>query len=166
MTRVMHRAVRGVAALGAFALATVVCPADARAQSSSVDCTIYEIKASSKGKGIDAELKPLEKKLSKGPFKAWTRFEKLAVHKKKLVRMKPVEAKLVPGKLSVLYKGTIREKGRKDRVRLSLTVDDKQGKRVIDTGTEQDSGDYFLIVDGRLRIRGGDYILALSCLSE
>lgn len=166
MKRVMSQAAHGIAALGVFALVTLFAHVDARAESSSVDCAIFEIKASSDGVGIDKELKPLEKKLSRGPFKAWKRFQKLAIHQKKLVRMRAAETKLVPGKLSVLYKGTIQAKGRKDRVRLSLTIDDKNGKRVIDTGTEQDSGDYFLIVDGRLRIPGGDYILALSCVSK
>ena len=166
MMRVMSQAARGMTALGVFALVTLFAHVDARAESGAVDCAIFEIKASNVGEGIDKELKPLQKKLSKGPFKAWKRFQKLAIHNKKLAHMRAAEAKLVPGKLSVLYKGTIQVKGRKDRVRLSLTIDDKGGKRVIDTGTEQDSGDYFLIVDGRLRISGGDYILALSCVAK
>jgi len=164
--RVKSQTAHGITALGVFALVTLFSHLEARADSDSVACSIFEIKASTDGKGIDKELKPLEKKLSRGPFKAWTRFQKLAIHQQKLTRMRAAETKLVPGKLSVLYKDTIQAKGRKDRVRLSLTIDDKDGKRVIDTGTEQDSGDYFLIVDGRLRIPGGDYILALSCVAK
>ena len=127
-------------------------------------CTVFEIKASNPPQGgIDPALKPLEKKLQKGPFKAWKRFYRLAKHDLQLSRMTSEEIALVPGKLSVLMRGVVRDEGRKARLRLSLTIDNKDGKRVINTGTEQDSGDFFLIVDGRLPIPGGDYILALGC---
>ena len=152
----------------ALALAgTVVLAGHGRAWAEPpADCTVFEIKASNPAKGgIDPALKPLEKKLQKGAFKAWKRFDMLAKHQSKVTRMKAEEVALVPGKLSVLLRGVVREEGRKARLRLSITVDDKAGKRLINTGTEQDSADYFLIVDGRLVIPGGDYILALSCVA-
>ena len=166
MRRVTSQAAHGITALGVFALVVLLAPGDARAQASSADCSIYEIKASNTGEGTDADLKPLRKKLGRGPFKAWKRFQKLAIHTKALAHMRADETKLVPGKLSLLYKGTVQAKGRKDRVRLSLTIDDRSDKRVVDTGIEQDSGDFFLIVDGRLRIPGGDYVFALSCVAK
>ncbi len=152
-----------VAAVAAALLAVLAGPARAE---DAADCTVFEIKASNDKAGIDPQLKVLEKKLQKGPFKAWKRFDLLAKHSVKLARMKAREIKLVPGKLSVLVRGVVTEEGRKPRLRLSLTVDNKEGKRVINTGTEQDSGDYFLIVDGRLVIPGGDYILALGCVAK
>ncbi len=167
MTRVARGIAHAIAALAVCAMVTLPGLGEARAEPKPADCTVFEIKASDPDKGgIDPALKPLEKKLRKGPFKAWSRFDKLAKHDKKLSRMKAEEIGLVPGKLSILLRGVAREEGRKARLRLSLTVDNKQGKRVINTGTEQDSGDFFLIVDGRLKIPGGDYILAISCTAR
>ena len=167
MTRVARGIAHAFAALAMCGMVTLFGIGEARADANPADCTVFEIKASNPDKGgIDPALQPLEKKLRKGPFKAWSRFDKLAKHSKTLTRMKSEEIALVPGKLSMLLRGVAREEGRKARLRLSLTVDNQQGKQVSNTGTELDSGDFILIVDGRLKIPGGDYILAVSCAAK
>jgi len=129
----------------------------------AADCHIFEIKAS-KGKAeVDPALEPLRKKLSKPPFDSWTSFKLMAKHDQQVERMKALELKLAPGgKLSLLYRDLISAPGKKPRLRLSFTLDDKSGKRVADLTVKLDSGDYNLIGGGSLP-EGAAYILATTC---
>jgi len=128
-----------------------------------VRCRLFEIKATKDKKGIDPQLKPLRRKLSKPPFDSWTSFKLLAKHQKDAPRMKALQLKLVPGgKLTLLYRDRSERKGKKARIRLSFTLDDKSGKRIADLTVKLDSGDFNLIGGGRAK-DGAAYILATAC---
>jgi len=137
---------------------------DAVAQpSGTADLTVYEIRASNEAGASDPEVTQgeLGKKLKKGPFRAWSRFQKLAKHTNQIVQLKALAVDVATGKLSVLYRGRQQTKGKKDRLRMSLTMDDRQGKRTLDTTIELDTGDYFL-VGGQPLGDGATFILAIS----
>ncbi len=166
MIRGAHGWVRTLVLCGGIAAILLIGPSMAAAQPGAARCTIYEIKASSGAKSIDPALKPLEKKLTRGAFRQWSRFEKLAVHNKTFARMKPVRVALVPGSMSGLLRGISQFKGKKDRLTISLQLDSKSGTRLQDTTTKLDSGDSILIVDGGLKVPGGTYIFALQCSTK
>lgn len=149
---------------GAIAVVMALGAGSASAAPETASCKIFEIKATKDGKkGIAKELAPLRKKLSRPPFDSWKSFEVLAMHAETIERMKALELKLVPGgELSLLYRDLISSKGKKPRLRLSFTLDDKDGKRIADLTVKLDSGDYNLIGGGRLE-GGAAYILATTC---
>ena len=127
------------------------------------DCTVLEIKASNEGKGIDGALKPLAKKFKKPPFSSWNTFKLLKRHQKAVQQMKEASFKLVPGgNMSLLFRSVTSSKNKKDRLRLTFTIDDKKGKRKLESTMNLDSGDYYLIGGDSL---GDDsvYILATAC---
>ena len=130
----------------------------ASAQAEEVaSCTIFEIEASSGDGGIDADLKVLEKKLKKPPFSAWKSFKVVKKHAVKATLMKSLSLKLVKGgALSILYRDRTDAKGSKPRLRLALTLDDKNGKRKAEMTIKIDSGDYTLLA------RGSD-VFAVGC---
>lgn len=137
---------------------------EAHADAGSAQCTLFEIEATNDGApAIDKQLQPLKKKLEKPPFSSWKTFKVLGKHDKALTRMKPTELKLaVGGKLTALYRDFIEAKGKKDRLRMTVTMDDKKGKRALDTTFTVDAGDYILI-GGQTLPSGATYILAISC---
>ncbi len=150
-------------ALG-VALSITLHSAPALADDAGVKLTIYEIRASNDKGSSDPELSkgPLAKKLQKGPFRSWSKFEKLAKHDEKAKRLEAKVVELQPGgKLSVLYRDRMKSQGKKDRLRLSVAIDKKDGKRRLDTTVELDAGDFFL-VGGSSLPGGATYILAIS----
>lgn len=156
------------ALLGAALLAAVLAgwQTEARAQeATAATCEFLEIKASGGDGGIDPSLKELSGKLQKPPFSSWKRFERVAGHSRTLTRMKAVDVPLkMGGKLGALFRQHSKAPGKKDRLSLSLTLDDKSGKRALDTKVHVDSGDYFLIVADQSTKSG--YILAFSCTAR
>lgn len=153
---------------GALVLAGLIVLCAGTASAADVaKCKILEIKATKDPKGgIDSELKPLKAKLERPPFDSWKSFKVLAKHQKQVERMKALELKLVPGgKLSLLYRDLSATKGKKPRLRLSFTLDDKSGKRIAEYTIKLDSGDYNLIGGGRLK-GGAAYILATTCQAK
>jgi hypothetical protein len=162
----MIRVARHAAQLIAFglALAITLTGSEALADNGKAELTVYEIRASNDKGDSDPELSKgrLANKLRKGPFRSWTKFEKLAKHEKTVAQLKAQMVGLKPGgKLSVLYRSRIQSKGKKDRLRLSITLDKKNGKRHLDTTIELDAGDFFL-VGGQNLPDGATYILAIS----
>jgi hypothetical protein len=136
-------------------------PAKANA---TAELTVYQIRATNEDKPSDAELTQgqLGKKLSKGPFKSWKRFTLISPKQIQTVQqLKSVEAALATGKLGVLYRSRMQSQGKKDRLRLSLTMDDQKGKRTLDTTIELDSADFFL-VGGQPLGNDATFILAIS----
>ncbi|HUH05502.1 MAG TPA: hypothetical protein VML75_26080 [Kofleriaceae bacterium] len=130
----------------------------------SAELTVYEIRASNDKGDSDAELETgaLAKKLKKGPFRSWSRFQVMGKHQLQAQQLKARELALKPGgQLSVLYRARMRNDGKKDRLRMSVTMDKPDGKRHLDTTVEVDAGDYFL-VGGRSLDDGATYILAIS----
>ncbi len=163
MTRVARWVARAVAVVCAGTV--LFAGSDAFAGSDDARCSVYEVKASNGDKPhMDKALKPLAKKLGRGPFRAWNVFNKLAIARNVAVaRMTAKRFPLKPGgQLSVLYRSLSQSKGKKDRLRLSLTMDNKRGKRALDTTIELDSKDFFL-VGGQALPDKATYILAISC---
>lgn len=146
-------------------LALAVLAAGPRAEAQErAKCTVYEVKASNGKPGIDPKLKVIAKKLKKPPFSSWTTFELLKAHKKTAARMKPLEIKLVPGwKLGLIFRSSSPSKRKKTRLSLKITIDDKNGKRKVDTSMNVDAGQYNLIWGGEILGEGSYYFLASAC---
>lgn len=147
-------------------LAVTAMPASA--QEESVDCGFLEIRASSgETAKLAGELKVLEKKLKRPPFSSWNIFELLSSTQQSLPQGKPKTLKLNDGQATVLYRDHSESKEGKDgkkkrRLALTVTMDDKDGKRVVDIKVNVDSEDY--VVVGRSIDNGKNgHVLALSC---
>lgn len=130
-----------------------------------VDCSIYEIAASDGKPEVDPALRPLQKKLKKPPFSSWKTFKLLKKHDKQAIRMKALTLPLVTGsKLSLLYRDQSANQGKKIRLRLTFTLDDKNDKRKLNGTLNLDSGDFSLIGGDWDKLPdGGTYIVAVSC---
>ena len=121
------------------------------------DCSYIEIAATnSKAASIDADLKPLEKKLKKPPFTAWNTFHKLSAGATSLTKNKAEAIKLGQGAASLM----LRDRSEK-RVELTVTMDGADGKRVLDAKPAMKSGDWLLLVGTNAKDDG--HILALTC---
>jgi hypothetical protein len=135
-----------------------------KAATAAAKLTVIEIRASNDEGATDAELQTgaLAKKLKKGPFRSWSRFQVMAKHSQKAQQLKAELVKLKPGgQLSVLYRARMSNDGKKDRLRMSVTMDKPDGKRHLDTTVEVDVADYFLVGGWALK-DGATYILAIS----
>lgn len=130
-----------------------------------VDCTIYEMAASTGNPNVDPALRPLQKKLKKPPFSSWTSFKLLKKHDEQAVKMKALVLPLYTGsKLSLLYRDTSSSQGKKVRLRVTYTLDDKNGKRKLNSTLNLDSGDFSLIGGDWDKLPdGATYIVAVSC---
>jgi hypothetical protein len=159
----MRTVARSLAVLGVLVAALTMTSAEARAQSETADCTFIEIKASNTGGGVDKRLEPLQRKLERPPFSSWDTFEMLGRHARTVTRMRAEEVKLrIGGRLTALYRDRVQAKGRRDRLRMTVTMDDKDGKRALDTTFGIDSGKY-LLIGGQALPDGATYVLAISC---
>jgi len=120
------------------------------------DCNYLEISASSsKEPAIDAELKPLEKKLKKPPFSSWNTFHTLSSGHVAAQKLKPETPALKQGKLTLL----LRDRTDK-RLELTITIDAADGKRVIDNKQSANAGEWLLFGQN---VGDNGYILALTC---
>ena len=130
-----------------------------------VDCTIYEMAASTGKPDVDPALRPLQKKLKKPPFSSWTSFKLLKKHDQQAVKMKALVLPLVTGsKLALLYRDQVADPGKKLRLRVTYTLDDKNGKRKLNSTLNLDSGDFSLIGGDWDKLPdGATYIVAVSC---
>ncbi len=136
-------------------------PTDARADA-PVACTVLEIEAStSDAPAVDPALRPLEKKLKKPPFSSWNTFKRLGAHTVTLELMKGSTLTLVHGKAGLILREVTARGPKKARVALGITLDDSDGKRVLDSKVAVDAGD-FLVVGRSLR-GGTGQLVALSC---
>ena len=174
MTRraALTTAPRLATAVGALALFLLAGPLTARAQvpaqrgpaaADSAPCSILEIEASNGKESVDPELKPLGRKLKKPPFSSWKTFKLLKKHQVSLQRGKQLSQALVTGaRMGLLYRDKSDTEGKKVRLRLAFTLDDRNGKRKLDGTIKLDAGDYYLIGGDELK-GGGTYIVAVSC---
>jgi hypothetical protein len=130
-----------------------------------VDCAIYEMAASDDGKpDVDPALRPLQRKLKKPPFSSWTSFKLLKKHDLQAIKMKALVLPLFTGsKLSLLYRDQSADPGKKVRLRVTFTLDDKNGKRKLNSTLNLDSGDFSLIGGDSKLQDGATYIVAVSC---
>ncbi len=127
-----------------------------------VDCEFVEISATtSTTPKIDSELASIEKKLKKPPFSSWNTFKQLTRVARPLVQLKSEAVKLSTGSVSVLLREVTGLGSKRPRLALSVTMDDVDGKRVMDTKVNVDAGEFFLI--GRSLANNEGHVLALSC---
>jgi hypothetical protein len=147
------------------AAATQATPVQQPAAPQQVDCAIYEMAASNGTPAVDAALKPLSKKLKRPPFSSWKTFKLLKKHDQQAVRMKALNLKLATGsKLSLLYRDQNAAQGKKVRLRVTFTLDDKNDKRKLNSTLNLDSGDFSLIGNESDKLAdGATYIVAVSC---
>ncbi|MBP9085887.1 MAG: hypothetical protein KBG15_07195 [Kofleriaceae bacterium] len=126
------------------------------------DCEFVEISATtSPTPKIDSELASIEKKLKKPPFSSWNTFKQLTRVARPLLQLKSESVKLSTGSVSVLLREVTGLGGKRPRLALSVTMDDADGKRVMDTKVNVDAGEFFLI--GRSLANNAGHVLALSC---
>lgn len=146
----------------AAALALTLLLGTAVAEADPVACSVLEIEAStSAAPAVDPELRPLEKKLKKPPFSSWNTFKRLGSHAVSLEPMKATTLTLVHGKAGLLLREVTARDKKKARVALGITLDDADGKRVLDSKVAVDAGD-FLVVGRSLR-GGNGQLVALTC---
>jgi len=129
----------------------------ARAEATTA-CEFLEISAKTGDKpAIDAELKPVEKKLKKPPFSTWNQFKLLSSSKRPLAKKKVESIPLKVGSATV----TLVEIVDKSKVRLTVTMDDDKGKHVADNTTTVEAGDYVIFVHPLGNNDG--HLLSLTC---
>ena len=147
------------------AAATQAPPVQQPAAPQQVDCAIYEMAASDGTPAVDPALKPLSKKLKRPPFSSWKTFKLLKKHDQQALRMKALNLKLATGsKLSLLYRDQNAAQGKKVRLRVTFTLDDKNDKRKLNSTLNLDSGDFSLIGNESDKLAdGATYIVAVSC---
>ena len=122
-----------------------------------VTCTFLEV-AASKGKtAMDPRLKAIERKLTRGPFKTWSEFKLLSDVQRTLSKKKTEAVALKQGAAT----GTLVEIVDKSKARLTLTVDNAKGKRVVDTTVTVDAADYVILTN---ELPNGDgHLVAVTC---
>lgn len=147
------------------AAATQPTPVEQPSAPQQVDCAIYEMAASNGTPAVDPALKPLSKKLKRPPFSSWKTFKLLKKHDQQAVKMKALNLKLATGsKLSLLYRDQNAAQGKKVRLRVTFTLDDKNDKRKLNSTLNLDSGDFSLIGNESDKLAdGATYIVAVSC---
>ena len=132
-------------------LAVRVAHADNKAE-----CEYLEISATNdKAPAIDADLKPLEKKLKKPPFSSWNTFHKLSGGPISLAKQKADSLKLAQGGASIL----LRDRSDK-KLELTVTIDGADGKRVLDNKQSVPVGEWSMFVH---TAKDDGHILALTC---
>ena len=156
-TSFFHGVLAGAVALG---LSITGAP-EARADG-AVSCTVLEIEASTTdAPAVDGGLKPLERKLRKPPFSSWNTFKQLGSSSLSLEAMKPGSLGLIHGHATLLLRDSAAAGGKKARLSLGITLDDGDGKRVLDSKVNFDAGDY--IVVGRSLPANKGHLVAVSC---
>ena len=138
------------------AMLLLVAGARVAAADDTADCSYLEISATTgKDPAIDAELKPLEKKLKKPPFSSWNVFHKLSGGSFTLTKNKAENLKLSQGGASIL----LRDRTDK-RLDLTITVDGADGKRVLDNKQSVNAGEGMVFGHN---VKDDGHILALTC---
>ena len=146
-----------LAVLAMIGCAVLAAPRAARADATT-ECEFLEISAKAGDKAaIDAELKPVEKKLKKPPFSAWNQFKLLSQSRRPLAKKKSESIPLKVGSATV----TLVEIVDKSKVRLTVTMDDDKGKQVANNTTTVEAGDYMIYVHPLANNDG--HLLSLTC---
>jgi hypothetical protein len=135
----------------------LIAPRWARAEVTA-GCELFEISAKTgEPAAIDAELKPVEKKLKKPPFSTWTQFKLLSHAQKSLTQKKVEPIALKLGSATA----TLVEIVDKSKLRLTITMDDDKGKHVVNNTTTVEAGDYLMFVHGLPGNEG--HLLSVTC---
>jgi hypothetical protein len=122
------------------------------------DCEFLEFTSTTappKDATIDADLKPLEKKLKHPPFSAWNSFKLLTKLDKVLAKQKAEAVALKTGTASAILRDRTPQ-----RVNLGLTLDGADGKRVVDTKPDMQVGDWLVI---GTNANNDGHFLAIMC---
>ena len=157
----MRRSIRGLisGALAALVMTGFVPTAKA---DGGVTCAVIEIEAStSDPPAMDGALKSLEKKLRRPPFSSWNNFRQLGTHTLALEPMKSGSLDLVHGRATLILREVATGAGKKPRISLGVTLDDDNGKRVLDSKLGVDAGDYLVV--GRSLPANKGHLVALTC---
>ncbi len=153
---------RSLLIASALALGVLAMTAPAAHAQSPVACAVVEIEAStSDAPSIAAELRPLEKKLKKPPFSSWNTFKQLGAHAVSLEPMKASTLTLTHGKAQLLLREVTERGKKKARISLGISVDDAEGKRVLDSKVAVDAGDYLVV--GRSLKGNRGHLIAMNC---
>ncbi len=137
-------------------IACVLVPHVVAAEPAPLPCTFLEIGATNGDKAsIDADLRPLEKKLKRPPFSAWNVFRMQSRNDTELIRSKPETLTLKIGKATVM----LRDHSEK-RVMLEISVDDAAGKRIIAMKPDIPDGDWLVLGTNS---NNDGHLLALTC---
>jgi hypothetical protein len=145
-----------IAAMLASAAASAQ-PKDAPAAPTAT-CTFIEISASSgKDASIDPELEKLKKKLGKPPFSSWNQFKQLMKSDKVLTAKKAETIALKLGKAEATLLSIVNGSS----VRLSISIDDAQGKNFVNNTSTVAAGDF--LVYGHSLPNNDGHLLALTC---
>jgi hypothetical protein len=124
----------------------------------TAECEFLEMSARAGDKpAIDAELKPVEKKLKKPPFSAWNQFKLLSLSKKSLSKKKAEAISLKLGAASA----TLIEIVDNSKLRLTVTMDDDKRKQVVNNTSTVEAGDYLMYVHSMNNNEG--HLLSVTC---
>lgn len=149
-------------AAGALALFTLAAigAQPARAQGATASCSFLEIQATNDGQSIDKQLSKLQKKLKQPPFSSWSKFSLLKKHDRALTLQKTDKFAIgSSSKLQVEYKEYTRAK--KERFKLHLTLQRKNGKKAVNADFTVYAGDYLVL--SLSPKRDHSYLLAVTC---
>jgi hypothetical protein len=161
-SRLFSRAFVPLIAAGVIMLALAGGAPRAFAQSTTANCSFLEISATNADPAsIDASLKAVQKKLKRPPFTSWNTFKLLGKASKQLALLKSEVVAMTLGQASVLFRQSSQPANKKLRFELEITVDDQNGKRVLDTKISFDDGDYIVI--GRSLANNDGHLLAMTC---
>jgi hypothetical protein len=142
-----------------LAVATVILGSARLARAEvATECEFLEMSAKAGAQpSIDAELKPVEKKLKKPPFSTWNQFKLLSHTQKSLVKKKVEPIALKIGAASAALVEIVD----KSKIRLTVTMDDEKGKQVANNTTTVEAGDHVIFVHGLAN--GEGHLLSLTC---
>ncbi len=144
----------------AIALVAFLAGGTAAAQSNAT-CELIEVSATTaKEAYIDPGVKALEPKLKKPPFSSWNSFKVLSTAKKTVTQNKPDPTKLTHGTATVLLSNV--SSAKPPRISMTLTIDDADGKRVLDTKLSSNAGEWTVVGRSIPKSNDGE-LLALSC---
>jgi hypothetical protein len=149
----------GSLARGVMAMLVVAAPASAqpKAPAPHADCDLIEVSAKQGDKAsIDADLKPIEKKLTAYSFNQFTSLGKTS---KSFAKQKEETVKLKLGTVGVTFIEIVD----KSKVRLKVTIDDASGNRRVNTQVTVEGGDYLVVGYPISKDKKDGHLLALTC---
>ena len=155
------RLLRALAASALVVTTLVAGASSARAETAPVACEVLEISATSGTASMPASLKRLEKKFKRPPFSSWNNFAVLSRSTLKLRKQVPQPVAMSKGAAELLVRDVDRSTGKRARIALAVTVNDADGRRVVDTKASVDVSD-FIAVGYSLPDNSG-HIVAITC---
>jgi len=123
-----------------------------------VTCDYLEVTATTgKAPVVDAGVKPIEKKLKKGPFRQWNEFKLLSSGQRALKKNKAESITLKQGNVNVVLVEIVD----KSKIRLKIEIENAKGKAVSNNTTLLDAGDW--VITTVTQPNGDGHLTALTC---